>query len=88
VLWLVLLAFVIAIPVLLLWLYWWASDDPGVEREIASRRFQEIHELRGLRRSGYVDATPIREGTTVKDYDESGDPRARNAPLLPARKSV
>ncbi len=67
-LWLILLAFLIAIPFLLLGLYRWASKDPGVEREVAHRQFQEIQDLRGLRRSGYGDSASIPEGTRVQDH--------------------
>ena len=60
--WSVLAALVIAIPFLLFGLYYWASKDPGVGREIAYKQFRKIHELRGLRRSGYSDSAPIHDG--------------------------
>ncbi len=50
--WWVLPAFLVAIPLLLLALYYWASKDSGVNREIAKERFRAEQELRWLRRSG------------------------------------
>jgi hypothetical protein len=49
--WWVLVAIVVAIPFLLFEFYYWASKDPGVEREIAKERFRAEQELRWLRRS-------------------------------------
>jgi hypothetical protein len=50
--WWSLAAAVVAIPLLLIGVYRWASKDPGVEREIAKEQFRAEQELRGLRRSG------------------------------------
>jgi hypothetical protein len=32
-------------------LYWWASDDPGVEADRAKERFRVEQDWRGLRRA-------------------------------------
>jgi hypothetical protein len=48
--WWVLVAIIVAIPFLLFEFYYWASKDPGVEREIAKERFRAEQELRWLRR--------------------------------------
>ena len=45
------MAIVVAIPFLLIGLYYWVSKDPGVEREISKERFRAEQELRWLRRS-------------------------------------
>jgi len=49
--WWALVAIVVAIPFLLIGLYYWVSKDPGVEREISKERFRAEQELRWLRRS-------------------------------------
>ena len=54
------MAIVIAVPLLLLGLYYWASKDSGVEHEIAKERFRAEQELRWLRRSGESAGTPTR----------------------------
>ena len=58
--WLSLMAIVVAVPLLLLALYYWASKDSGVDREIAKERFRAEQELRWLRRSGDNAAAPTR----------------------------
>ncbi len=58
--WLSLVAIVVAVPLLLLALYYWASKDPGVDREIAKERFRAEQELRWLRRAGENVSTPTR----------------------------
>ncbi len=65
--WSVLVGFVVAIPLLLFWLYDWAAKDPGVDRDIAYRRFRDVHELRGIRRSGNSDSTPIRDSDRLQN---------------------
>ena len=42
---------VVAVPFLLLGLYYWASEHPGVERELSKQRYRTEQELRWLRRS-------------------------------------
>ena len=54
------MAIVVVVPLLLLGLYYWASKDSGVEREIAKDRFRAEQELRWLRRSGESAGTPTR----------------------------
>jgi len=58
--WLSLVAIVVAATLLVLALYYWASKDPGVDREIARERFRAGQELRWLRRSGENAGTPTR----------------------------
>ena len=58
--WLSLVAIVVAAPLLLLALYYCASKDSGVDREIAKERFRAEQELRWLRRSGENAGTPTR----------------------------
>jgi hypothetical protein len=57
--WLSLVAIVVATPLLLLALFYWASKDHGVDREIARERFQAKQELRWLRRSSGNVARPL-----------------------------
>ena len=54
------MAIVVAAPLLLLALYYWASKDSGVDREIAKERFRAEQELHWLRRSGGNAGTPTR----------------------------
>ncbi len=58
--WLSLVAIVVAATLLVLALYYWASKDSGVDREIAKERFQAEQELRWLRRSGENAGAPTR----------------------------
>jgi len=53
-------AIVVAVPLLLFGLYYWASEDPGVEREDAKERFRAEQESRWLRRSSEDAGTPTR----------------------------
>jgi len=59
-LWWSLVAIVVAVPLLLFGLYYWASEDPGVEREDAKERFRAEQESRWLRRSSEDAGTPTR----------------------------
>ena len=58
--WLSLVAIVVAATLLVLALYYWASKDSGVDREIAKKRFRAEQELRWLRRSGENAGAPTR----------------------------
>jgi len=58
--WWTLVAIVVAAPLLLFGLYYWASKDPGVDREIAKERFRAEQELRWLHRSSENVGTPTR----------------------------
>jgi len=53
-------AIVVAAPLLLLGLYYWASKDSGVDREIAKKRFRAEQELWCLHRSGENAGAPTR----------------------------
>lgn len=46
---------VLVVPILFFGLFLWASQDPGIDREIAKDRFRAEQEYRGLRRSGRSD---------------------------------
>jgi hypothetical protein len=59
--WWGLVAIVVAIPFLLLGLYYWASKDRGVDREIAKEHFRAEQELRWLRRSQRSTSTSTRD---------------------------
>jgi hypothetical protein len=49
--WWVLAAVLLVVPLLLFGLFYWASGDPGIDREIAKDRFRAEQEYRWLRRS-------------------------------------
>jgi hypothetical protein len=50
-LWWILLAVAVAIPLFLFSLFRWASADPEIDREISRERFRAQQEMRWLRRS-------------------------------------
>ncbi len=51
-LWLGLLALALAVIVLLIGVFRWASADPNIDREAAKERFQVEQAWRALRRAG------------------------------------
>ena len=53
------MAIVVAAPLLLLALYYWASKDSGVDREIAKERFRAEQELHGCAAPARTQARPL-----------------------------
>lgn len=53
--WWILAAVVLIVSFLLIAVFFWASQDPAIDREIAKDRFRAEQESRALRRSGKSD---------------------------------
>jgi hypothetical protein len=55
------MAIIVAIPFLLLGLYYWASKDPSIDGEMSKDQFRAEQELRWLRRSQRSTGTSTRD---------------------------